>query len=793
MRLKECHQFTFRFYVQIALCCLLVFFVSCGGSKDKHLARGEEYLQKRKFHEALMEFRTAADIDRNSPAAHWGLARAYENLGQFSETVESLRKAVELGPDNLAAKVKLGNYYLLVQPPMIGETEKLLEEVFAKDPNFIEGRVLSASVLAAQNKPEAEIVKVLDDAIALDTNRTETYISKARYFQKIEKAKEAEDSIRKGISVTPNAALGYIEYGRFLEYANRAAESEPQYRKAVEVEPKSIEAREALAEFLTSNKQFDKAEQIYRELVQMQENSPESRIGFAEFYSRIGRDDDAVKLLTEIVGEQPEYVRARYRLTEIHLERRENEKASEQIAELLKINDKDIEALLLKARLALAENRAEEAVKDLEEILKKAPSHKDALFSMIEARLALGQSEQARAFIGDLDKYHPNYLRTKLLKIQAAFVDGDPSAALKLSNELLQTANGTVSASTAMAGELAELRFRALSARGIANLELGKLAEARADLTEVQKNAPRSAAALINLAKVAAAEKNFDESLGHYEKALALDGRNFDALSGAVSVLNRQKRFADAHAKVDAALQTSGGKADPGASLHFLKADIFLSEKNVEAAETELKRSIELDADYLPAYSAYASILADRNQTAEAIDQFKKVIEKKPAPAIYTLIGMLEESRDGFAEAEKNYRKALELAPGSAIAANNLAWLIADKGQGNLDEALRLSQAVVNANSNTAGYFDTLGWVYFKKGLYSPAVEQLRKAVALDETEAKRTGTAVNPSYRLRLATAMASAGDKTGARRELEASLQNANQLSPQDTQSAKSLLATL
>jgi len=74
-----------------------------------------EYLQKRKFSDALMQFRAAAESDKDSAKAHWGLARAYENLGQFNETLDELRKAVELDDTNLEAKAKLGNYFLLLQ------------------------------------------------------------------------------------------------------------------------------------------------------------------------------------------------------------------------------------------------------------------------------------------------------------------------------------------------------------------------------------------------------------------------------------------------------------------------------------------------------------------------------------------------------------------------------------------------------------------------------------------------------------------------------------------------------
>ncbi len=700
-----------------------------------------------------MEFRAAAEIDKDSAAAHWGLARSYENLGQYYETVSELQKVGELAPDNLEAKTKLGNYFLASVPPQAEETQKILDDIFARDAKFIEGYVLKANLFTAQKKSEKEILDVFNQAIALNENRTETYISLSRYQMKLEKPAEAEKTIQKGISVNQNAALGYIEYGRFLDFAERAPEAETQFKKAIETEANNIEAREAIAAFYVSQRQFEKAEAIYQELVKLQENSPESRLQLAEFYSQIKREDDAIATLSQIIGEKPEYVRARYRLGEIYLNRKEYAKVTEQTDALLKLNNHDAEAFLLRARVNLQDNKAEAAIKDLEEVLKKQPSQRDALFFMVQARLALGQIDQARAFIGDLEKYHPTLLKTKTLKIQASFAGGEAENALRGANELLEALRVAVPTAEESAANLGELNYRALTARGLAYLELGKLTEARADLQEIVKLSPNSSAALVNLAKVAAAEKKLPESLELYEKALTLDGKNFDALSGAVMILNRQKQFPQAHAKIDKAIGENAGSKDVLPALHYLKSDVFTAEKNIESAEAELKKAIEIDEEYLPAYSAYASILVGRNQTDAAIEQYRKVVEKKPSASVHTLLGILEDARNNGAEAEKNYRKALELAPNSPIAANNLAWLLAETG-GNLDEALALAQTAVKRNPNNAGFYDTLGWIYHKKGLKTQAVEQLKKAVMIDERETARTGQKPNPEYRQRLGMA---------------------------------------
>lgn len=790
----ECQKISLRFLLAFLVgVSLLLTGCSRESAMQTHLARGEEYLQKRKYQESAMEFRAAADIDKNSAPAHWGLARVREGQGDLAETVNELRQVLALDATNLEAKSKLGNYLLLYTPPQIAEVEKLVAEILAADPKYIEGYILKASLLSAQNKPEKEVTDVLQQAIALDEKRVESYLSLARFYMKLNKPAEAENTIKKAISVNEKSPLGYLEYGRFYAFSQRPNEAETQFKKAVEVDGTNLEAREALAGFYLAQKDFTKAEQAYKDLAQAQDNSPEGLTQLADFYSLLGRQDDAVNVFQTILKDSPEYVRARYRLGEIHLERKEIDKAKEQIDKLLYLNDTDAQALLLRARMNLQDNKAEESIKDLEEILKKQPAQKDALFYMTQARLALGQIAEARAFIGDLDRYHAGYLPAKLLKIQASFAANENDKALQQSNELIEALRASAPNVEITAQDIQQLRVRALSSRGQANLALGKVTEARADLQEVLKLSPNSSASLANLAKVELAAKNYPEASSLYEKSFAADNRNFDALNGIVAVLKAQNQFAQAQERIDKVLSAAADRKDLTASLHYLKADVYISEKNLTAAQDELQKSMQADENYLPAYSTYAALLVEQNEIDSAVEQYQKVVEKRPSAAIYTVIGMLEETRQNYEAAEKNYRQALQIAPDASIAGNNLAWLIAAYDRGNLDEALRLAQNAVDTNSSVAGFYDTLGLVFLKKELTAPAIEQMKKAIALDETEAKNSGKAANPGYRLRLGMALASAGDKPSAKREVETALKREQDLSQKEAQDAKNLLASL
>jgi tetratricopeptide (TPR) repeat protein len=766
--------------------------IGCGHSTAKFLSKGEEYLQKRKFNDAVMQFRAAAESDKDSAKAHWGLARAYENLGQFNETLDELRKAVELDNTNLEAKAKLGNYFLLLQPPMLAETEKIRDEILAADDKFIEGHILAGSILAAQGKPDSVVINAINNAIAIDPKRVESYISLERLYTTREKYSNAEASVRKGIEANPQSISGYIEYGRFLTYADRDAEAEAQFQRAIAIEPASIEANEAIAGFYVTSHQPEKAEAAYKKLIDIQGNSPESRLELAEFYTTTERLDDAISVLKQILTDAPEYARARYKLGAILLDQKDLAGVTEQLKALFKINDADTEALTIRARLKIQQNKPDEAVKDLATILKTYPSEKDALFLLAQCKISLGQIDEARVSIADLERYHPTYFKAALLNIQTAFSSAEPEYALKLSNELLSKLSASFPSAETDAKELQDLRERAKTSRGLAYLELGRLPEAKADLQDIATSSPHSSAAMVNLAKVISAERNYQEAYDLYEKALRADAQNFDAVSGVVSTAIQLNQTAKAHSRIDALIAESEGKSDVLAALHYLKSTVFSAVKNAPAAEQELIASIGCDDNYLQSYSAYATLLASQGRTDDAIAQYQNVVEKRPTAQVFTMLGILEDARGKTADAEKDYRKALELAPETPIAANNLAWLIAEN-QGNLDEALQLATSAVNRNQAVAGFYDTLGSVYLKKGLYPPAIEQLKKAVTLDEANANKTGVAATPGYRVRLGLALAKAGDKMSARREAATSLRSINELTQREISDAKSILATL
>jgi tetratricopeptide (TPR) repeat protein len=783
------------------LCVLLLAVLALSGctnaekAKTEHVKRGDAYLKDQKYQEASLEYRSALQIDGNLAVAHWGLAQSYEGLQRFPEMIEELRRTIDLDKNNLEARNKLGNYYLAAakgQPALMDEAERLAKETLERDQNNIEGHILMGSVLFARGDKDKAYAE-LNRAIELNPNRVESYLSLAKFYIVTNERDKAEDLFKKAISIKSDSPLAHSEYGKFLVQGNRMPEAEAELIKAVEVGPKDYNARFVLASFYLVNKQFDKAESNFKALTALDPDRPESQAVLADFYWFVNRPDDAVKVYQDILAKAPDYMEGRYRLGEIFLRRGDVKGATAQVDEALKKDQHDRQALLLRARIRMRDNQPDglkAAIEDLKEVLRQEPASRSGLYYMAQANLNLGLMDQARSFGAELERNYPDYIPAKAMSLQITLSSGNAKAVVALATDLLNRLSKTAPDRENTAPALAELAERTYLARGAAQLQQKNFAAARQDFDAARQMAPNDPNVYNNLAFAALAENKPQDALAAFDNALNVDATNFVALNGIITQYAKTNELDKAHSRVDQALSQY-----PNVSwLHYLKGQIYGFQNNASAAEAEFRRALEIDPNYLFAYSSLAALYISSKQEDRAIAEYKKILAIRPDNAsVYTLIGMLEDGRQNYDAAAENYRKALQVDQNAAIAANNLSWLYAVTGKGNLDEAVRLAQTVVQRNPNVAGYADTLGWVYYKKNLFAAAVEQLQKAVDLDEAVARATNGSPSATYHYHLGMALKGKGDKEGSRRALETALRLADKRPFADAEEARKALANL
>jgi len=137
---------------------------------------------------------------------------------------------------------------------------------------------------------------------------------------------------------------------------------------------------------------------------------------------------------------------------------------------------------------------------------------------------------------------------------------------------------------------------------------------------------------------------------------------------------------------------------------------------------------LEENPDYLPPYTELARIYLADNKVDQAIAQYKTVLEKKPDQAgAHMVLGTIYDINNQTDLSEKHYRSALDINPEFAPAANNLAYILASRDE-SLNEALELAQKAKEKLPDNPNIMDTLGLVYFKKGLYDNAIAEFNDA-----------------------------------------------------------------
>lgn len=165
------------------------------------------------------------------------------------------------------------------------------------------------------------------------------------------------------------------------------------------------------------------------------------------------------------------------------------------------------------------------------------------------------------------------------------------------------------------------------------------------------------------------------------------------------------------------------------------KASALRRSDQAEAGIETLTTLADRYPDLAPVHVALGDAYRYEEAWPEAIAAYDRAISLYPEEvaaqwAVYFARGIVNERGGRWDDAERDFRKALELEPDQPSVLNYLGYSLVEKRE-NLDEALGMIEKAVDQRPNEGYIVDSLGWVYYRLGRYEEAVPQMEKAVSL--------------------------------------------------------------
>jgi len=228
-----------------------------------------------------------------------------------------------------------------------------------------------------------------------------------------------------------------------------------------------------------------------------------------------------------------------------------------------------------------------------------------------------------------------------------------------------------------------------------------------------------------------------EKAVADYRAALAIDPKDTGARYGLGNALLAIGKPDDAKAELIEVTKLAPNNPWGWTALGITEARLGAHEQ----ALADFDAALKITPTFVAAEIGRGDVLAADGKTDDAITAYQEALkgDEHSVPALVRL-ATEEDVAQRPADAERDYRNALAIDPQQPIAANNLAFLLADEKR-MLDEALDLAKKAVQLTSNSPTTLDTLAWVHRARGELPAAVEILQPLA--------ETATSPTPLYHL--------------------------------------------
>jgi tetratricopeptide (TPR) repeat protein len=584
--------------------------------------------------------------------------------------------------------------------------------------------------------------------------------------------------------VAADIALGRQDFSRAVELA----------RQSVAMDSKNYRDLIWLGQILAAGGRNDEAEECFRRALKLAGNVPDPWLALARQLSRTNRSDEAASLLKQMADNVPADQRALALAQGYEILGRVKD-AEAEYARLLKARPQDMtvqkSAALFYLRRnnpgsaepllrRLRDNRSDKeeagwASRNLALVLAGRPGYANFLEALALCGLKLSDDGTA-APLESKAAATPEELRVRARVLATAPRRVTRAEAIKLLEKLQQTA-GLDDENRLLLAQLEDADGSWAKARDILRHFIATPGGSPAALVAsirsyLRHNELEPAQELIDrLERREKEQKTGVGALGSVElRALLLEARG--ELSQAIDLL--RTRAEDKQAR-------------PSEILSY--AELLSRHGRLAQALSVVETAWRTCPAQLVSGACLAVILAGQPQPADLakVEQWlRAAFEKEPRSLVFGVhLANILELAGKYAEAETMYRRILGQDGTNLLALNNLAWLMAQRGE-NLAEALALINRAIDHHGARADLLDTRAMVYLMAKQPAAAISDLNQVIQ-DSPSASRY---------IHLARAYDAAGNRSAAREAIaqaKAAGLDLTRLHPLEREACRGLLAEL
>ncbi len=721
--------------------CLAVLTVACAADKSEYLRRGDAAFEAGKYREAIVEYRNAIGQDAQFGQARLRLADAYVELGNPRDAAAQYVRAADLLPDDMQAQIKGARALIFLGRYEDAKTSA--DRLLKRNPDSVDALIVLGNAYAGLKDLDGAIAEV-EEAAKISPDRADALLSLGALQIAKGNALQAEAAFKRALTQHPQSIEVHGALANLYWAMGRVQDAEELLKTALAIDAKDLTVLRGLAAMYLATNRIAEAE-AYLKTITTISPAPVHKLLLADYYEGIRRFPDARRYIDEAAkAENVPPAEIKLRLARVASAEGDRAAAFKHVDELLALEKNHAYALAMKAQLLMADGRLDDA-------LAAAQASVQADARLVSGHYVLGrvllerqQITDARNAFTEALRLNPRAAAAQIQLAQIEFLHG------RVDNALEHARTSVALAPRNPDGHLALIR-------GL--LAQRKIPEAAARLEAMGKAFPDSPVVEAYKGAMYLVTNDARAARSSFERALTLDPQSVDAISGLVTLDLRAKNAAAAIARVETAL--ANNRSNP--LLLLRAAQTYAAVGRDGDVERLLIECITTAPAELRAYEMLGALYIRQQRLKDATAKFEEFVRRQPKNVTaHTMVGMLLEAQGQTAEARRRYEQVLSMDQNAAVAANNLAYLLAQAGE-QPAIAVQLAQTAKSQLPEMPQVDDTLGWAYYKQGTYTLALDPLKQSVSAAPNR---------PVPHFHLGLVYAKLGDAANAKASLETAL---------------------